>query len=493
MTLFVEAPNGRCPERDYILDVLLGDFLGLSWRREVSERQEVRITLDGQPGEIQLPDILFSVADADWLTEPSMPRRPLARWDTRDFAKDITLVEPTVPVIYGFPPKSVGAQQIGPANAGVGSTSDSEGYPYAGKETFAVLDDGRVTLPIDIFGSAFFMLSRYEELVTPDRDEHDRFPAWASLAYKVGFLERPIVDEYVEILWWAMKRLWPRLERKKHQFQMRVSCDVDHPFTFDGSLKRCVRRVGGDFLNRRSPTAAANSVVGSWQARRGQYHRDPFRNGIELIVELNEKAGRSVAFYFIPEKTDAGKDQSPSLDEPRMRSLLREIHARGHEVGIHPGYNTYRSSEAMRRSVNTLRRVLDEEGIIQPLLGGRQHYLRWHTSETARLWEECGLDYDSTLGFADHAGFRCGTCREFPLYDLQQRRPLRLRERPLILMECSVLAERYMGVTDANQALSVMSDLRANCERFGGVFTLLWHNSELLTQRQKKIYSEVIT
>ena len=43
---------------------------------------------------------------------------------------------------------------------------------------------------IDIFGSAFFMLTRMEEYIITDRDEHDRFPVESSIAYKVGFLER---------------------------------------------------------------------------------------------------------------------------------------------------------------------------------------------------------------------------------------------------------------------------------------------------------------
>lgn len=47
----------------------------------------------------------------------------------------------------------------------------------------------------------------------------------------------------------------------------------------------------------------------------------------------------------------------------------------------------------MARSVQTLRRVLDDEGIDQACLGGRQHYLRWATPTTARLWDDNGLDY----------------------------------------------------------------------------------------------------
>lgn len=46
--------------------------------------------------------------------------------------------------------------------------------------------------------------------------DHDRFPATASLAYRAGFLDRPQIDEYLEILWAAMRRLWPGLQRKPH-------------------------------------------------------------------------------------------------------------------------------------------------------------------------------------------------------------------------------------------------------------------------------------
>jgi hypothetical protein len=52
--------------------------------------------------------------------------------------------------------------------------------------------------------------------------------------------------------------------------------------------------------------------------------------------------------------------------------------------------------------------------------------------------------------------FRCGTCREYPLYDLTERRLLHLRECPLILMECSVIAERYLSLGYSEAALAMM-------------------------------------
>ena len=70
-------------------------------------------------------------------------------------------------------------------------------------------------------------------------------------------------------------------------------------------------------------------------------------------------AGRLVQ---VSTRTKPSLDRPFSLDDPRLRALLREIHARGHEIGIHPGYHSYRHPEALARSVATLRRVLDEEG-----------------------------------------------------------------------------------------------------------------------------------
>lgn len=458
MTLVIETPSTHASERDYILDVILAEFLGLPWQRAPSADGGVHLRLRGTVGEIHLPDVFFAQPDDAWLTPTTLPPLFLATWDARELVADIPLTNPIVPVIAG--------------------AAD----PILGQS------DRVIELPIDIFGSAYFMLSRYEEAVLGERDEHDRFPATASLAYRAGFLDRPIVDEYVEILWAAMKRLWPSLERKRHEPRVMVSCDVDSPFAFTGGLKTASRRLAGDLIKCRSPRLSGRNLLSLWRARRGDDTADPHRAAIDWIMDVNERAGRAVAFYFISENTHPKLDNRASLDEPRMRALLRTIHTRGHEIGLHPGYNTYKHPEAMARSVATLRRVLEEEDIDQPILGGRQHYLRWETPTTARLWDDNGLAYDSTLSFADRPGFRCGTGREYPLYDLIARRPLKVRERPLIVMECSVIAKRYLGLGYSDEALALMQGYRESCHRLGGDFTLLWHNSHLEHPRDREFY-----
>lgn len=462
MTLLVETPNTRVPERDYILGVLLDDFLGFPWRRVPSERKDVRITVEGQHGEVLLPDNLFSVPEDDWLTDASMPVGPLARWDTRELADEITLVEPVMPLIYGD------------------------------REPVIQREGEKITLPVDVFGSAFFMLSRYEEVVTKDRDAHNRFPAWASIAYKQGFLDRPVVDEYVEILWTAMIELWPNLKRKQHEFRMLVSCDVDSALRFRGSVRDFVRTLGRDLIKQRSASLAVRNISAAIRTWLGYLDADPHWYGLKWIMEVNEKAGNRVAFYFIPEVTDTKKDNPVSNDDSRVRAMLREMARRGHEIGVHPGYDTYKNEKVMGHSIGRFKQVMTEEGINQSIFGGRQHFLRWETPTTARFLAQNNLDYDTSLGFADRPGFRSGTCREYLFFDILERKELDIYERPLIVMECTVIADKYMGLGYAPESISLMMNYKSICEKFSGNFSLLWHNSYLKSSADFEFYSRLV-
>jgi len=352
--------------------------------------------------------------------------------------------------------------------------------------------DDYITLPTDIFGSAFFMLSRYEELVTPDRDEHDRFPAWASLAYREGFLDRPIVDEYVEILWAAMQRLWPGLQRKKREPRTFVTCDVDNPYAaYTKIMAAMLRKMGGDLLKRRSVPEAVRTLRNTLAPRRGDYRNDPF-DTFDWMMEVNEAAGNRMAFYFLVDHSVPRMDGHYSIDEPRIRQLMRRIHERGHEIGLHGSYGTYRDPAQMQHEVERLSSVMAEEAIDQEVLGYRQHYLRWDSRQTAHNLSGAGLHYDTTLSFADHAGFRCGTCHSYALYDLFQRCRLPLKEHPLILMECSVLSSVYGGHGYSDETLRTMRRFKETKQKFGGEFVLLWRNSYFQNKNDVSFYQRLV-
>jgi hypothetical protein len=175
-----------------------------------------------------------------------------------------------------------------------------------------------------------------------------------------------------------------------------------------------------------------------------------------------------------------------------MRELFYKIHNRGHQIGLHPGYTTYNNKDDFKQSYLILNNIFQEEGIKQDLVGGRQHFLKWDARCTPMLWDECNLDYDSTLGYADMAGFRCGTSHEFQMYDLMNRRELKVIQKPLIVMESSVISSRYMNLGESKEALDCFINLEELCRKFEGVYTVLWHNSELDTLKKREIYKSVI-
>lgn len=344
----------------------------------------------------------------------------------------------------------------------------------------------------DIPGLVYWMLSRLEEIGRSDLDAHERFPALSSNAYKHKYLNRPIVDEWLDILGQVIKRQWPDLKLKKNEPRIVVSCDVDVPFEFDNSLKKLIRRLGADVIKRKSLRSLSHNIIGSFYSALNLYQFDANRMGIDFIMDSNERAGRSVAFYFIPHLTDAAYDGTSNLYAPKMIKLIEEIHSRGHEIGIHPGYNTYCNSYEMNRSVKSFRKFLDYNSINQSYLGGRQHYLRWKTPLTADLLNDNGLDYDSTLSYADHPGFRCGTCFEYQMFDAIKQKLLKLRQRPLILMESSVISDDYLGLGYSDEALNLMLLYRETCRRVGGSFNILWHNSHFKNDADKNFYKILI-
>jgi peptidoglycan/xylan/chitin deacetylase (PgdA/CDA1 family) len=457
MRLKLTFPDNCRAERKWIADVLLRHFLGIS--AEVVFAATSKVVISAGDRKLELPDLFFQTAAAQWLGEFDYPPPILPSWNVAASGLHAELVERDVPVLFG-------------------------------KGSFTLDESGNGALGLDIFGAAFFMLSRYEEAVSLERDGHGRFPASASVAFRCGFLHRPLADEYVEILWAAMNKIWPVLKRKPRQFRMVVSCDVDHPYHPGvGSLARTAKRVVGELVRTNDLSRAATALKNYRALRTGNWDHDPYYYTVDWMMDVNERAGNRVSFYFIPEITDSRHDDTCPLTDKAVLAMMARISARGHEIGLHPGYNTYESRARIASAKRRLQSILDRAQLGQKVIGGRHHYLRWST-RTPAIWDAAGLEYDSTLSYAEHAGFRCGTCHEYPMYDLHRRVPLKVRQRPLVCMEASVL--RYMGYGVGEQALAKMMKLKAAAVRMRGNFTLLWHNSAFDSAAARDMYCQII-
>jgi hypothetical protein len=463
--LKIKIPNIYQNKQKYILDVLLREFLGLNFDVETYENDFIEITRPWNSGKssylgkLTLNASFFHQAEQNWLQPQSMPSLPLATWTPEDDGIKANLILPNVPILYGSP-----------------------GLVNNGKHFH---------LNLDIFGSAFFMLSRYEELIIKNLDNHDRFPSWASVAFKANFLNRPIVDEYLEILWACLFKLWPDLKRKYYQPKTFITCDVDQPYdcsveTFSKLIKAC----GGDLIKRRSITEMLERINRYVFNKLGIYKFD--RNyTFDFYMDVCEQAGVKAAFYFIPSSKEP-TNGCYKIRDKKIVNLLHKIDAHKHEIGIHGSYQTYQDQEKILQQKILFEETLKKLGINQKIKGNRQHYLRWDSAVTPDYLDAAGFEYDTSGSYADRPGFRFGTSKEFSMWGWRSQTKLKLKQRPLIVMECSVISDTYMGLGYGEEAKVLMMQLKRASQALGGNFVLLWHNSELQAEKQINMFKEII-
>jgi len=354
------------------------------------------------------------------------------------------------------------------------------------------LNDQGAIIHYDILGLTYWMLARLEEIGRFDLDSHQRFPATASHAYLHEYLERPIVDEWLIILGQVMHKVWPRLALKEHQYKVRISHDVDSPSRYAfKSWSTIARLMAGHLLKRHDLIAFLKAPYVKLATRSALHPNDEF-NTFDWLMDVAEANHLQVAFYFICGRSNPAMDGDYELEHPVIRKLMRKVHERGHEVGLHPSYNTFRKPELLVQEAKRLLRVCEEEGIVQTEWGGRMHYLRWEQPITLNGWVDAGFDYDSTMGYADHVGFRCGTCYSFPAFDALAQRVIPLRLQPLIVMEQTLLSVRYMGGANGKIALDKVCRLINSCQSVKGCFSLLWHNSQFLNSDSRDNYQYIV-
>lgn len=458
----ITIPTIRPTEHRYILKVVLEEFLGLSFRVEESEdAREIRIQCDSDASgrSVSVAENLFC-KNKQWLSPESLPKLPLETY--------------VPPPEFGF-------------EAGY-----SAPVIFGASEPLAKQNNNSITtIGFDLFGSAFFLLTRYEEIALSCRDHYGRFPAKESVLWKAGAIDRPLVDEYTEIFRRAIKLCWPETKFKERKYRVIPTHDVDVPFDFLFlPAWRAVRRSAARLILHRSISQATESWRSWRRVRAGDDLADPHYEALLRMMDLNEKAGLQGRFYFIAGHT-APEDGDYNIEHPRIRRLLRTIHARGHMIGLHPSFGSLGKPDVLNQEFTRLKTVCEEEAISQNTWSVRSHYLRWDSRHSFRDADAAGFDFDSTLAFAEVAGFRCGTCHEFSAFDVTSGTPLSLREQPLIAMECSVLQPQYQGLK-FEQAAAYFSKLRTCCRAVSGQYIFLWHNSRFPTAEDWELYRQQI-
>ena len=162
-------------------------------------------------------------------------------------------------------------------------------------------------------------------------------------------------------------------------------------------------------------------------------------------MDANEIYGRKVIFNFILNQ-NSFMDGECSLNDKQVKVLLNNIIHRGHKIGLHASYNSFKDFSLFSKEVEMLKELFKEKGISNYKIRNRQHYLRWCDKKTPQILNASGVDFDSSIYFASSPGFRAGTSKEYRMFDLEKRECLNLIQKPLLIMEESMLSNKYLGL-----------------------------------------------
>lgn len=329
----------------------------------------------------------------------------------------------------------------------------------------------KVIVYADIVASAFYLLSRYDEFLHPEkRDIHGRFMAKDSFLGRNGLLMRPIIDEYRELLY-----KWLGQEVPKRQSKIYLTHDVDtitHYRRARGFLGGCARS-----LTKRNNW---EKIINVLMSLRGIEY-DPAYT-FPYFTEEDRRIIDAHIIYFVKTARTNLKYDRPfySLHSKDYAALMHLIE--GNEIGYHSAYTSYDNPGQM---VNHNAQLCAK--------AHRAHYLRVLPPDEMQRYAEAAITDDYSLAYAEAVGFRLGTTRPCPAINPATGEVIPLTLHPLTIMDGTLSEKHYLGL-NREEATAICSKAIETVRKYDGDICLLWHNTTINDREyHKELYHEVLS
>lgn len=327
-------------------------------------------------------------------------------------------------------------------------------------ENIPVLFPNEDDLGFDIFASTFYLVSRYEEYLPYERDKFGRFKASDSLAFKNNFLQKPVVNIWLETFKKVLQNKFAQLELKSSAFSAILTYDIDVAYKFKGrSFGRTFGSALKDFLGFN-----VNGIKERVQTLL-QSKKDPWDVYDDLQKTILQNKLSSIFFFLLADKS--AHDRNLHYQHPVMKELVNRLKTSSY-LGIHPSFHS--SSDAARILLEKERlEQLSNEKINK----SRQHYLKFKLPDTFNALLQSGITEDYSMGYPEVAGFRAGTCKPFYFYDLQNERATSLKIFPVTCMDATFI---YYLEKSPGKSLMEILNLMKEIKKVGGTFIPIFHN-----------------
>jgi hypothetical protein len=337
----------------------------------------------------------------------------------------------------------------------------------------------------DLIASTYFLLSRYEEYINPNtnRDPHGRYIGKNSIPALAKFIHRPIIDEYSILLRQLLHQtnitLTPIPQQINHIYLTHDVDSITNYRRFRGLLGGLYRSI---FQKNNSLITILKSLT--------NINNDPAYT-FPWIINQDNQLPKATKIYFIKATHKAIGHDRPAynLTGKNFTHLKNEILTTSPNTifGLHASYKSGNTPNIIPNEQKLLQNAIEN----QKITTSRHHYLRsLHPNDMEALIDAHITD-DFTMGYADIAGFRIGTCRATRFINPATRKLTTLTLHPLTIMDCTLTTPQYMNLNH-KQALSYTKSLINETQKHNGDLCLLWHNTTFNDIKHKEIYTEII-
>ena len=337
---------------------------------------------------------------------------------------------------------------------------------------FQTTDDS--DLPFDVFAASFYLATRYEEYLEFEPDKHGRFPASASVAYKNGFLGKPIIDLWAKELAKSFLQRFSTSVFRRNEYNALLTIDTDQAFAYQG--RNIFSSIGELFRDK-------NRVQTD---RSDKYHKiakgekDPF-DVFDYIIENIEKSGTDTRFFF-PVGDHSKFDKNPSWKNEEYRNLIHKV-ALKFQTGLHPSFSAGGDGILVNTETDRLTRILGKKVSIS-----RFHYLILNMPGSYNNILKAGISEDYSMGYPDEPGFRAGLARPYFFYNVSEDKQTNLKIIPFQIMDATLIDYKKL---DDGGSKEVILNMITETRKVGGLFVSIWHNTSLLDNDEWKGWRDV--
>lgn len=311
------------------------------------------------------------------------------------------------------------------------------------------------TIPFDIFAASFYLLSRYEEYLPYVKDEHGRYTAAESLAFKNKFLSIPVVDIWCQKFMEIFRATFPNVVPEKCVFSYQPIVNI--PVAYAYKKRGIMRTLGGFVID--VVQLKFSRFIERFAVLLGM-KEDPYDN-FEAFIALHKKY-KTNAYYFFQLGDYATHDHNISIYKNVFTRLMKNVSDYS-KVGLLASYESFTNIEKLKIEKKRLNTTINK-----PVEGARQHFNKLNMPQFYRNLIDLEISEDYSMGYRNTNGFRAGTCSAFYFYDIGMEIQTPLKIHPFCM--------EYSGEPDAKMCTDEILQMATKIQEVKGTFIPVFHN-----------------